>query len=236
MASKKIIFTNTVPELDMAADFPSPAIDSLPEWYKKTSNFVDGKFMPSDGQPNLTIKKCIPVLDSMSAGYIIRLWTDVYVERNENGTSIHPSVTRTSTRPVEGHPIEQQAPLYPVPQGYEREVLKWVNPWHIKTPKGYSCLFVNPIHRELPFKILEGVVDTDTFPLSINFPFFLHKDFTGVIKHGTPIAQIIPFKRDGFESERGEFDSEEYGKKHNYHDTSFMNRYKSKWWTRKVFK
>ena len=233
---KKIRFTNTMPDLEEAAKFPESALNSLPEWYKKTESFVGGKFVPSNGNPNLTVKKCIPVLDSMGLGYTISLWTEVYVERSEEGISIHPSVVRTNQKPVDGHPIEQQAPLYPVPKGYDREILKWINPWHIKTPRGYSCLFVNPIHRNLPFRIMEGVVDTDTFPLSINFPFFIRSDFSGIIPHGTPIAQVIPFKRDNFSSERGEFDLEKYNAIHNYHDTTFMNRYKSKWWTRKVFK
>jgi hypothetical protein len=83
---------------------------------------------------------------------------------------------------------------------------------------------------------MEGVVDTDTFPLSINFPFFLRSDFSGTIPHGTPIAQVIPFKRDNFVSEKGEFDSKKYSSIHNYHDTTFFNRYKNKWWSRKVFK
>jgi hypothetical protein len=233
---KKIIFTNTVSELDDAAIMPSPSLKSLPGWYKKTESFVGGKFTPAEGMPNLTVKKCVPVLDSIGLGYIITLWTDVYVEREGNQTSFQPSIVRTETKPVDGHPIEQQAPLYPVPPGFDRQILKWINPWHIKTPRGYSCFFTTPIHRDLPFQIMEGVVDTDTFPLSVNFPFFLRSDFSGTIPHGTPIAQVIPFKRDNFVSEKGEFDSKKYSSIHNYHDTTFFNRYKNKWWSRKVFK
>jgi hypothetical protein len=233
---KKIIFTNTVSELDDAAIMPSPSLKSLPGWYKKTESFVGGKFTPAEGMPNLTVKKCVPVLDSIGLGYIITLWTDVYVEREGNQTSFQPSIVRTETKPVDGHPIEQQAPLYPVPPGFDRQILKWIKPWHIKTHKGYSCFFTTPTHRDLPFKIMEGVVDTDTFPLSINFPFFLRSDFSGTIPHGTPIAQVIPFNRDNFVSEKGEFDSKKYSSIHNYHDTTFFNRYKNKWWSRKVFK
>jgi len=34
-----------------------------------------------------------------------------------------------------------------------------------------------------------------------NVPFFFSKDFEGIIPMGTPIAQIIPFKRDDWKSE-----------------------------------
>lgn len=234
--AKKLIFTNTVEELNEAATLPYAAINDLPDWYKKTNNFVGGKFLPTNGTPNLTIKKCIPVLDSMSAGYIISSWTEVFIERNGEDVTVHSSVNRSNVRAVDGHPIDQQAPLYPVPPDCDPQILKWINPWHIKTPKGYSCMFINPMHRDLPFKIIEGIVDTDTFPLSVNFPFFLKKGFEGIIKHNTPIVQVIPFKRENFYSERGVFDEKTYIATHNYHDSSFFNRYKSKWWTRKVFK
>ena len=41
---------------------------------------------------------------------------------------------------------------------------KWINPWAIKTPAGYSVYFKPPAHNPNQwFEILEGVVDTDTY-------------------------------------------------------------------------
>jgi hypothetical protein len=48
---------------------------------------------------------------------------------------------------------------------------------------------------------MTGVVDTDTFPVPVNFPFFVREDFDGIIPEGTPIAQVIPFKRTDWKSE-----------------------------------
>lgn len=224
----------TEPSLELS-DPPYPAIESLPDWYKKMSPYIGGEKDFSGGGPNLTVKKCVPVLDSLSAGYIIPLWTDVAIYRQREGITFTPSNTRAGIKAVEGHPKEQ-IPGYPVPHGYESSVHKWINPWRIKTKKGYSCMFINPTHRELPFRILEGVVDTDTFPLSINFPFFLEEGFEGVIPCGTPIAQVIPFKRETYKSDVVSLDSEKYFKLHNFHDNIFMNRYKLKWWSRKIYK
>ena len=40
-------------------------------------------------------------------------------------------------------------------------VLKFVNPWVVKTPPGYSALFVPPLNRiETPFTFFSGVVET----------------------------------------------------------------------------
>ena len=76
-----------------------------------------------------------------------------------------------------------------------------LNPWKIKTPKGYSCLFVPPLNNsDDRFSIIPGIVDTDTFPSEINFPIIINGDKYPVlettIKKGTPYVQIIPFKRD----------------------------------------
>jgi len=60
-------------------------------------------------------------------------------------------------------------------------------------------LFVQPFHRESVFTILPGIVDTDKYSPPINFPFVLNDiNFTGLIPAGTPIAQVIPFKRDSW--------------------------------------
>ena len=75
-------------------------------------------------------------------------------------------------------------------------VYKWENYFAIKTPRGYSTLFTHPHNRfDLPFYTLSGIVDTDKYNLPINFPFFIKNDFTGIIKAGTPLAQITFFKR-----------------------------------------
>jgi hypothetical protein len=54
---------------------------------------------------------------------------------------------------------------------------KIINPWKIKTPKGYSCLFVSPLNNsDDRFSIISGIVDTDTFPNEINFPIIINGD------------------------------------------------------------
>jgi hypothetical protein len=104
-----------------------------------------------------------------------------------------------SFNPISFHPVSQ-GELHPARN--EAPYPKWNNPWAIKTPPGYSCLITQPFHRDLPFTILPGIVDTDTYPVPINFPCVLSNiEFEGLIPAGTPLAQIIPFKRDSWISE-----------------------------------
>ena len=49
---------------------------------------------------------------------------------------------------------------------------------------------------------LTGIVDSDKEPFFPgNYSLFLKKGFSGIIESGTPILQILPFKRDEWKSE-----------------------------------
>ena len=170
---------------------PKPAKKEIPNWYKEIESQIYGEKKPDhEGVTNQTVKRCMPLFDAMSAGYIIYSWVDVYVANKDEQLWY----TWPMLEPIQFHPIAQ-APNYPKTNG--QNYPKWMNPWSISTPPGYSCLFTPPMHRDAVFKILEGVVDTDTYTNPINFPFTMNNiDFEGLIPAGTPIAQVIPFKRD----------------------------------------
>jgi hypothetical protein len=193
----EIKFTNLL-DFAMEGFEPQPAKKIIPEWYKNLESYLNGKKTPTgEGRTASTIKKCLPVFDVITAGYLIFTYTDVYVSVKDG---VH-----WFEWPM-GDPLafhnNDQAPTHP--KNNDQSYPKWNNPWGIKTPKGYSCLFIPPTHRESPFSILEGIVDTDTYDNAVNFPFVM-KDtkFEGLIPAGTPIAQVIPFKRDSWKMELG---------------------------------
>ena len=83
---------------------------------------------------------------------------------------------------------------------------KFHNYWTIRTPPGWSCLFVPPLNRSgQPFECVAGVVDTDTYAAHIHFPFFATApDGLYIIEKGTPLVQIIPFRRDSLSMRGGD--------------------------------
>lgn len=193
---------------------PEPAYKHIPEWYKNMESYEDNIKRPrGDGKTTATIKKCMPVFDAITSGYVIKSQADVYVSQKplyatdpETGNEIlvdqQPFYEWANFDLIRFHPMSQ-APEHPSRNGH-LEYPKWMNPWSIKTPKGYSVLITQPFHRESPFTILSGVVDTDKYPATINFPFVLNDiKFEGLIPAGTPIAQIIPFKRDDWNMKLG---------------------------------
>ena len=80
-----------------------------------------------------------------------------------------------------------------------RPVLKFHNPWTIRTAAGWSCLFIPPLNRPgSVVEVLAGVVDTDTYVAPVNLPFVaLAGDGVHTLARGTPLAQVIPFERAG---------------------------------------
>jgi hypothetical protein len=225
-----ILFTNTSGYQDLTA--PQPASSLVPDWYKNTQSYTSGEKKPDgSGGTTATVKRCMPVFDAITAGYIIESPADVWVSIKDGQQYFEWS----SFGLISFHPIEQ-APLHPdrKPHAYP----KWNNPWSIKTPKGYSTLFVQPFHRESVFTILPGIVDTDQYFSPVNFPFVVNdSQFEGLIPMGTPIAQVIPFKRDSWKMELGK--QEDVIKQATVTQklqTKFFDRYKTMFWSRKEYK
>jgi len=227
---KEITFTNV-----LGLDFfpPKPAVKEVPEWYKNTPEYANnlGRKIATDGGTPHTIKKCVPVFDAITAGYILYTQVDIQVKQ-EDGL---PYYNWSDQGAIAFHPIEQ-APLHPVKNGAPYP--KWNNTYSISTPPGYSVLFTAPMHRESIFTILDGVVDTDTYKAPVNFPFVLNDiKWEGIIPAGTPMAQVIPFKRESWEHKIGS-DKEriEQDRVTRKLKTLFFNSYKRQFWSRKEYK
>lgn len=225
----KIVFIDTT---GSGLEAPKPASKLLPDWYKNTQSYINNEKKPtSDGSAFLTIKRCMPVFDAITAGYIIESPADVYVSIKDGIQWFDWSDFNL----INFHPIEQ-APNHPDRKPFAYP--KWKNPWGIKTPKGYSTLFVQPFHRESVFTILSGIVDTDQYTTAVNFPFVINDpSFEGLIPKGTPIAQVIPFKRDSWAMKLGnEKDYAAQAKVGKKLLSKFFDRYKSMFWTKKEYK
>jgi hypothetical protein len=215
--------------LDIEPEYrPQPASKFIPEWYKLTESYIGGKREPTGaGLTSGTIKRCIPVFDVITAGYIISLPADVYVTQKDNA----PYYEWSNLGLVQFHPVEQ-APLHPSFNGFSYP--KWINPWAIKTAPGYSSLFVQPFHRSADFTILPAIVDTDTYSAPVNFPFVLNNSkFEGIIAAGTPIAQVIPIKRDVWQMQFGDTIQNRITTRL---QSKMFDRYKSLFWHKKEYK
>jgi hypothetical protein len=230
MKNKEIKFTATynVPEKYN----PGPASKFIPDWYRKMESYIGEKKidLTNNGYAT-TIKKCIPVFDAITAGYILVTPADIEVSQVDGS----PYYQWPSASLIHFHPIEQ-APEHPDSNGFSYP--KFINPWIIETPPGYSSWFTQPMHRNSVFTILDGFVDTDTYKAPVNFPFVLNDPtWTGTIPAGTPMAQVIPIKRDSWKMKFGG----EQEIKGSINSTTlltskFVNKYKTLFWNKKDYK
>lgn len=217
---RNIIFKPRSPKYDILE--PKPASLFIPQWYKNT---------PQVDEKTITAKKCVPMLDALSAGYMICLPEDVYWDEDtENHYSTNSKVELiTKHMPIQTEKFE-------IGEAYDTQPYKWINQFFIQTPKGYSTLFIHPLNRlDLPFYSFTGFVDTDKHPLIINFPFLIKKGFKGIIPKGTPLIQAIPIKREDWKSSMKDINKPYiYTKEYEVLNPPF-GWYKRKWWTKKRY-
>jgi len=171
---------------------PYPARKLLPDWYKE----LPPKINKENKLENSTIKRCAPFLDAMTVGWIIPLAADVEFITNSNASHVawKTNFYRSMVETHSANQISTDACPHP---STPKPPIKFLNWWCIRVPEGYSALFVPPLNRtENRFQCMSGLVDVDGFFEFVNFPFFFNEpNYTGIVKKGTPLVQVIPIKR-----------------------------------------
>lgn len=214
---------------------PAPAKNFIPEWYKKMKKRLSEhefvRFSNELVQREHTMKACPPVLDYLTGGYIIPMPFDLMIT-NENGRQDFAYNVPMSL--IGGH---GEAQIEGSPYSGS-QANKLTNPWFITTPKGYSCYFFKPHYADtMGIDILPAVVDTD-MQHEVNFPFFFsgeeNKDY--YIPKGTPIAQVLPFKRQNWTMELKELSNRRGIYQNLIANTSFKSLYQDNFRAKKNYR
>jgi hypothetical protein len=232
---------------------PAPIKSFIPEWYKVGETY--------DENDSPALKTCIPFLDVMLAGYVLTTLEDMQVitenekliiqdgKIKEDGTFEAYAKNKHShnhkhdedddsivTSSFVNERKSKSGSTIPRPAGHMHNHLVWSGKWGWKVPRGYSVIVTHPFNRhDLPFTTLSGIIDSDGWVPSGNIPFFIKKDFNGIIPKGTPVAQLFPYKRDSWQmsiskilQSRQYFDGTQ-------NDRSKIGYYKRKYWNRKNY-
>ena len=171
---------------------PTLAKSTLPEWYKQQSSYDEF------GHP--TIKRCLPVFDAMSSGYFLLAQSNITVDSTNPAGLFVKSDNDFDGKLFNQHDLSQYD-KYPVPLEYHKSLLRIDPMWAVQTPKDYSALFINPIHGgSRNIMAMSALIDTDNFISNGHLSFFVKSDTVFKIKKGTPIVQVIPIKRESWES------------------------------------
>jgi len=251
MFDKEIEFNAHEDYFALKEDYPIPAKLNIPEWYKKLEHSTLNK----------TVKGCMPFLDTLTSGYLLKMPQDLHIRHNVDSKNEKGEIFKDSFQTyglhalspileaksinlnssVDIHPVKQLEGSPLIEKNKNLPFYKIVNPWKIKTPKGYSCLFISPLNNsDDRFSIISGIVDTDNHFIEINFPIVINGDKYPVlettIKKGTPYVQIIPFKRDSWKMTLKPKKQKEIQRSRILYSLKLLNVYKEKYWNKKSWK
>lgn len=223
---------------------PQPALYTFPDWFKDMPRYfdVDKNAEVPQRWPG-TIKACPAVHDSMAMGYTLFLPADVWFDATGNDVRFDIGDFGKGSRideanfPFVRHHDKRSTSEYRSMFDFHEQSMKWHPYWGVRTDEGYSTLFTHPIHRnDLPFQAVTAIVDTDQMAARSPFAFFIKKGFKGVLQRGTPIMQVVPFRREDWEMKIVPPDGKDYHRKQQLLQSTFTQPYKKLFWQRKKFK
>lgn len=242
----KIYFEILNKDICATAKKPTPAHMGLADWWKSMDKYnydLDSQTPPKFPHRDFgTARSCPALNDAFNFGYILYNPVDVYIDATqENDISwyvpqINLSIMDSDDESYIGFHSQKQFETLKNDPSFHKHALKLNTFFGIRTESGYSSWITHPIGRnDLPFRMLDGIIDTDKYTARFPYGMFVKKGFSGVIKAGTPLIQVIPFRREDFTSEIVESNPEKARSDTVALRSHFTNAYKKLFWSRKKF-
>ena len=169
-----------------------PAKEVIPDWWKR----VERNLNPSDPKNKGTIRNCPSMPEFLSQGFVVTLWTDLYVNIEADKFQWK---TPDKIFSFSSHPNIQFKDWLPRHiQDNSSMVLKPNCPWRVKTPPGWSVWQLPMYYHYNPmFEVLPGIIWSDIHhEINQQMHFKQYGEF--IIKRGTPLAMYIPYERNKY--------------------------------------
>jgi len=235
----KNLFTDTTPVLRFSAVHGSynysyagqiklaSDLKQQPEWLKNQRTYENSrdKFL-----------NCPGMADYMKAGYIIPAWETIKIKANTAGTV----VLIDGPRPTTAAPMNPKLVngLTKIDSSVKFLVTKIPTPWAIFAKAGYSA-YVMPAIYHSPFLkdlyVYSGIVDYDKFTVC-NFIFSAVTTCEIEIPIGTPLLQVIPFKRENVTAVSMKATESDAGKAHFQFPAKIRSAYRKYCYGKKSYK
>ena len=153
MFEKVITFSAHEDYVAIKEDYPIPIKLNIPKWFKNLNHSSEIK----------TVKGCMPFLDTLTSGYLLKMPQDFHIRHNvvnkegrqdsffkfgldQEQKVLNYKAVNLNSNNLQTHSIDQLEGSPFIKKNKELSFYKILNPWKIKTPKGYSCL-IRPIHK-----------------------------------------------------------------------------------------
>ena len=184
-----------------------PTVNSIsqpPQWFKQI------------GKHQGSLRKCAGTIDFLSAGVTLPAWTNFRFRPDGNGTWEYGADEFSPEAGIAnisgfGYESTGECPMTSVRKLETGQYPKIVNPWRFETAPGWSTMIL-PVYWEPNenYTVVPAVVHTDFYHLA-NVVLNITTDRAFGIKHGTPLVQLVPFKRNA-DFEKIDFNDESYFK------------------------
>ena len=152
-----------------------------------------------------TVVNCPGITDFLKTGYIIPAWTDMSFRKYRgqiifNSSDYFPDVYHGVHVSDQYRGMEKSE--LPLSGGFH----KVSTPWLVKTSPGVSLIITHPYwSRNKSFTSVSAVVHSDKTPVDLKWFFEFNQDLPDtpnivdmnqqIVKRGTPLMLLIPFKR-----------------------------------------
>ena len=218
----------------------SPAFNTIPQWYKDLPKDYKESGDDETGRYSGALKRCMPFQDALTAGYIVHLPFDIEVSYRENDGHMfvqgNGKIEKLKRKLVGLNDFRRTIGM-PVPVGYTPQAWKVNTGMRIETPPGYSLIYTQPFNRpDLPFTTMTGIIDADEYPGPEVVNLFFKEGFEGILPKGTPIAQVIPFKRENWNHKIQDANWEKLKKAAWTTSTTLKRGYQQYFWKKKQWK
>lgn len=221
---------------------PTPASKGRPSWWRQIQPYhpdlKNNKYTDADSG---TIKTCPAITDIQDFGYMLYLPFDIYVDATNKDSlicEIPPEIVKDNgVSHYLSHHYHYQIDGFKIGEEFHPQHIK-INPiFGVSTPKGYSVWLTHPVNRtDLPFRAMDSLVDTDNYTAFWTVILFVKMGFKGVIEAGTPMLQVMPFKRDNvWYSKIVPKNENKWNKNYQAIKIKFYRTYKKFFWVRKKF-
>jgi hypothetical protein len=177
---------------------PAPANNFYPDWFKS---------LPATTPQGIsTLKRCPPMVDMFSMGYIVPAWCEFTLTPDFRGQYNIDSRMPVLHLPFEGdRPLVQgQNPQQYVGTPWEGQtVIKIHSPWIVKTPPGYSLMLLPLFGKHNQgLEPISAILESDNYNVTLSiFCRITAKPGEQIhVKPGDPLVQLIPYKRDTWHS------------------------------------
>ena len=167
-----------------------PAREFFPEKFKALpTTLTKGEYQKTNIS---TIRICPGLRDYMSNGFVMPAWCDMHIKIIDGV----PEITYSDFDIEKMYHFADQMGDFLDTKFLIRTPVKLDNPWITYTKKGWSILWLPMSFHENPyFEAIPGIIDHDKGPGKSPINIMLKTDESFTIEQGTPIVQMVPFKR-----------------------------------------